>query len=80
MEEAGRLVVKRVAAVDDPKGTVTVLGDNRSASTDSRDFGPVPRRAVVGRAVYRYAPPGREGLLRRILAIGEYWTVPYGRL
>ncbi len=80
VEEASRLVIKRVAAVDDPKGTVTVLGDNPSASTDSRDFGPVPRRAVIGRAVYRYAPPGREGLVRRILPIGEDWTILTGRL
>jgi nickel-type superoxide dismutase maturation protease len=61
----GRLLVKRVAAVDEGDGRITVVGDNRSASTDSRDFGPVGRGSVVGRAVYRYAPSGREGLLRR---------------
>lgn len=61
-----RLLIKRVAAVGEPRGTVTVVGDNATASTDSRDFGPVSRRAVRGRAVYRYAPPGREGRVRRI--------------
>jgi nickel-type superoxide dismutase maturation protease len=69
LDSANRLLIKRVAAVGEPKGTVTVMGDNRSASTDSRDFGPVPRRAVMGRAVYRYAPPGREGRVRRILPL-----------
>lgn len=56
-----RLLVKRVVSV---RGTeVVVGGDNPRSSTDSRAFGPVERRAVVGRAVYRYAPPGRAGPL-----------------
>jgi inner membrane protease subunit 1 len=58
----GRVVVKRVAGVDGPK--VTVLGDNASHSTDSRHFGPVDRRAVRGRVVYRYQPDDRRGRLR----------------
>jgi nickel-type superoxide dismutase maturation protease len=56
-----RLLVKRVAAVDRRAGMVTVVGDNQSASTDSRTFGPVPRRSLVGRVVYRYGPPERQG-------------------
>jgi len=56
-----RTLVKRVAAVDRAAGTLDVRGDDLAASTDSREFGPVPRAAVVGRAVYRYAPPGRTG-------------------
>ena len=71
-----RLLVKRVAAVDRAAGTVTVVGDNPGASTDSREFGPVPRRCVVGRAVYRYAPPGREARLRRAPPAGEGASVP----
>jgi signal peptidase I len=58
-----RVVVKRVAAVDGDR--VSVLGDDADASTDSRTFGPVPARSVIGRAVYRYAPPERAGRLRR---------------
>ncbi|HXX90516.1 MAG TPA: nickel-type superoxide dismutase maturation protease [Acidimicrobiales bacterium] len=47
-----RLLVKRVTSMvgDD----VMVHGDNPAASTDSRAFGPVSRRAVVGRVVRRY--------------------------
>lgn len=56
-----RLLVKRVVAVG-PDG-VEVAGDNPSASTDSRHFGPVERSLVVGRPVYRYAPPDRAGWL-----------------
>ncbi len=56
-----RVLVKRVGTVDRHAATVEVLGDDASASTDSRSFGPVPRSLVLGRAVYRYAPPGRVG-------------------
>jgi nickel-type superoxide dismutase maturation protease len=70
-DDPGRLMVKRVAAVDRPSGTVTVVGDNRLASTDSRDFGPVPRRFVIGRAVYRYGAAGRDGMLRRVVPPNE---------
>ena len=38
-----------------------VLGDNRSESQDSRDFGPVPRDAVFGRVFLIYWPFGRFG-------------------
>jgi nickel-type superoxide dismutase maturation protease len=61
----GRLLVKRVAVVDRARGTVDVRGDAPDASTDSRTFGPVPHASVLGRAVYRYAPPGRTGPLAR---------------
>jgi nickel-type superoxide dismutase maturation protease len=57
--ENRRLLVKRVVAVTGDE--VTVQGDNRHHSTDSRDFGPVDRRALVGRVVYRYFPPGLAG-------------------
>jgi nickel-type superoxide dismutase maturation protease len=57
-----RVLIKRVATVED--ATCTVLGDNADASTDSRTFGPVARAAILGRAVYRYAPPARAGRLR----------------
>ena len=56
-----RTMVKRVSARS-PAG-VTVLGDNAAASTDSRTFGPVPASNVRGRAVYRYFPDDRRGLL-----------------
>ena len=56
-----RILIKRVSAVDRRQGTVDVRGDAPDASTDSRDFGPLARSAVVGRAVYRYGPAGRNG-------------------
>ena len=59
--DPGRILVKRVAAVDPVSATLDVLGDDPGASTDSRHFGPVPMASVVGRAVYRYAPRDRTG-------------------
>ncbi len=60
-----RVLVKRLARVDRAAGTVDVLGDASDASTDSRDFGPVPSSSVVGRVVHRYGPPGRSGPVPR---------------
>ena len=41
-----------------PPRTVFVMGDNRSDSVDSRRFGAVPTKDVVGRVVMRIWPPG----------------------
>ncbi len=61
----GRVLVKRVVAVDAGAGTVEVRGDAPDASTDSRTFGPVRRASLMGRVVYRYGPATRTGPLRR---------------
>ena len=59
--QPARTMVKRVAS----RGAegVSVLGDNPAASTDSRTLGPLAPGAVRGRAVYRYFPDDRRGLL-----------------
>jgi len=58
-----RLLVKRVAAIA-ADGLLDLRGDAPEASTDSRDFGPVPRSQVLGRPWARYWPPRRIGRVR----------------
>ena len=53
--------VKRVVARS--KDGLQVRGDNVNVSRDSRHFGAVPRKLIVGRVVFRYLPaPGRRRL------------------
>ncbi len=54
----GRLPPTRIPAMH-----YFVLGDNRDASNDSRNFGPVPRESILGRALFRYWPPHQIGFL-----------------
>jgi signal peptidase I len=45
-------------------GNYFVLGDNSSASSDSRYWGLVPERLLLGRALLVYWPPARQGLIK----------------
>jgi signal peptidase I len=46
-----------------PPGHYFMMGDNRGASDDSRFWGPVPDKWVIGVAFFTYWPPDRIGFL-----------------
>jgi nickel-type superoxide dismutase maturation protease len=59
-EQSSQFIAKRVAGRA-ANGDLLLIGDNANVSRDSRTFGPVPRRLLVGRVVWRYLPSERRG-------------------
>lgn len=48
-----------------PVGLYFVAGDNRSHSSDSREFGPIPKEDIIGQAILRYWPFSEFGMVSR---------------
>jgi nickel-type superoxide dismutase maturation protease len=59
-EQPSRWLVKRVARVEASAGTVDVRGDASETARDSRRFGAVPARSLIGRVYRVYFPPERR--------------------
>lgn len=56
LEEGEEIVV--------PNGQYFVMGDNRHASSDSREWGPVKLELIIGQAWMRYWPAQKFGLIQ----------------
>lgn len=46
-----------------PDGQYLCFGDNRTHSRDGREFGPIKKSLIVGRAFFKYWPLGSVGLV-----------------
>jgi signal peptidase I len=54
---------KSLAEMVVPLGTYYMMGDHRSISSDSREFGPVDRGLIYGKAVFVYWPTRDAGVV-----------------
>lgn len=52
---------RRTGPTTIPADNYFLMGDNRSLSCDSREYGPVPRDRLIAQVLFRYWPPGRIG-------------------
>ena len=56
--------LRSMAEIVVPEGCYFMMGDHRSISSDSRDFGPVERPLIYGKAVFVYWPQRDAGPVR----------------
>lgn len=55
---------RSIAEIVIPPESFYMMGDHRSISSDSRDFGPVERDLIYGKAVFVYWPARDAGVVR----------------
>ena len=63
-----------------PEGKYFFMGDNRSQSCDSREWGAVPRENIVGEVFFVYWPPNRIGFRAALVLLGFVLILPLTRV
>lgn len=63
--ESNRLLLKRIAKIEE--GSLWLLGDNQSASTDSRVFGSVEGEKILAKVMFKY--PTKKGFLAMAMMV-----------
>lgn len=62
-----------------PEGRYFFMGDNRSQSCDSREWGAVPRANIIGEVFFVYWPPNRIGFRAALVLLGFVLVLPLAR-
>ena len=60
----GRAFLEEGQKVTIPDDSYFVMGDNRPESSDSRTWGFVPKKNIIGKSYFRYWPPNQIGLIK----------------
>jgi signal peptidase I len=63
-----------------PAGRYFFMGDNRVQSCDSREWGPVPRKNIIGEVFFVYWPPNRIGFRTALVLLGFVLVFPLARI
>jgi len=62
---AGGTYLREGKIVEVPTDNYLVFGDNRTHSFDSREWGPLPRKSIIGKSWLRYWPLSKISIIKR---------------